>query len=381
MKFGTKVIHAGLQPDPATGAIMTPIYQTTTYVQDAPHVHKGYAYGRTHNPTRTALQNNLAALENAKYAVCFSSGMAAADAVIRLFKPGDDILVSADLYGGTYRLFTQSFADFGIQFRFVNMNDATSIEQHILPNTKMLWLETPSNPTLRIIDLAAVGNICKKQQILFCVDNTFATPYLQQPFNFGADLIVHSATKYLGGHSDVILGAVLCNEEALHKKLAFTQNAVGAIPSPMECFLALRGIKTLKVRMAAHCENAAAIANYLQQHPKVAQVNWPGFSHHPNHAIAKQQMRNFGGVVSFSLKEDTLAAGLKMLSNTHLFALAESLGGVESLIGHPASMTHAAIPKADRLKMGVFDSLVRLSIGIEDAEDLLTDLERSLDLV
>ena len=378
MKIGTKVIHAGLQPDPTTGAIMTPIYQTSTYVQRAPGDHDGYEYGRTQNPTRTALQNNLAALENAKHGVCFASGMAAIDTIMRLLNPGDEVIASSDLYGGTYRLFTKVFGKYGLKFHFIDMAQTADIEQHINENTKMIWIETPSNPMLNIIDLAAVAKITQAHKITLCADNTFASPYLQQPINDGADIVVHSVTKYLGGHSNVIMGAVLCNDDKIHEELVYLQNAVGAVPGPQDCFLTLRGIKTLHIRMERHCENAAAIAQYLQAHPQVDKVHWPGFADHFNHEVAKRQMRHFGGMVSFSLKKDTLADGIKVMSATRLFSLAESLGGVESLIGHPATMTHASIPLEERRKTGVVDSLIRLSVGIEDIADLIADLDQAL---
>lgn len=381
MKFGTKVIHAGISPDPSTGAIMTPIFQTSTYVQEAPGIHHGYEYGRTQNPTRTVLQNNLAALENARYGVCFSSGLSATDAVLRLLQPGDEVIAGNDLYGGTYRLFVRVFQKYGIKFHFTDMQDVNSILPLINDHTKMVWIETPTNPMLGIIDISAMSVICKSKGLRLCVDNTFASPYLQNPLDLGADVVVHSVTKYLGGHSDVIMGAVMCNDETFHEHLVFHQNAVGAVPAPMDCFLVLRGLKTLHLRMEAHCKNAALVAEFLQQHQAIKKVNYPGFETHPNHQIAKQQMRGFGGMVSFTLKNDTIEAATKVLSNTHLFALAESLGGVESLIGHPATMTHASIPLEERQKTGVLDSLLRLSVGIEDAGDLIEDLKQALDMV
>jgi len=381
MKFGTKVIHAGISPDPSTGAIMTPIFQTSTYVQEAPGIHHGYEYGRTQNPTRTVLQNNLAALENARYGVCFSSGLSATDAVLRLLQPGDEVIAGNDLYGGTYRLFVRVFQKYGIKFHFTDMQDVNSILPLINDHTKMVWIETPTNPMLGIIDISAMSVICKSKGLRLCVDNTFASPYLQNPLDLGADVVVHSVTKYLGGHSDVIMGAVMCNDETFHEHLVFHQNAVGAVPAPMDCFLVLRGLKTLHLRMEAHCKNAALVAAFLQQHQAIKKVNYPGFETHPNHQIAKQQMRGFGGMVSFTLKNDTIEAATKVLSNTHLFALAESLGGVESLIGHPATMTHASIPLEERQKTGVLDSLLRLSVGIEDAGDLIEDLKQALDMV
>lgn len=379
MRFATKAIHAGVQPDPSTGAIMTPIYQTSTYVQRAPGDHNGYEYGRTQNPTRDALQKSLAALEDAKYGVCFASGMAATDTVLRLFKPGDEIIASNDLYGGSYRIFTKIFQSYGLKFYFIDMSDPTAIEAHINKQTKAIWIETPSNPMLNILDIATIGQIAKTHNLTFCVDNTFASPYLQRPMHFGADVVIHSVTKYIGGHSDVIMGAVVCNDEAIRDELLFLQNAVGAVPGPMDCFLTLRGIKTLHLRLEQHCKNAAHIAHFLKDHPQVNKVYWPGFESHPNHEIAKQQMKGFGGMVSFSLKKDSLKDGVKMLSATKVFSLAESLGGVESLIGHPATMTHASIPLEKRQKTGVVDSLIRLSVGIEHHEDLIKDLEQALE--
>lgn len=378
MKFATKAIHAGVEPDPTTGAIMTPIYQTSTYVQAAPGDHKGYEYSRTQNPTRTALQNNLAALENAKHALCFSSGMGAIDCVAKLLKPGDEVISTNDLYGGTYRIFTKIFEQYGIKFHFVPMTDIAAAEKLVNKNTKLFWIETPTNPMLNVIDIAAYSALAKKNNILLAVDNTFATPYLQTPMDLGADIVMHSVTKYLGGHSDVVMGALCVNDDELAQRLAFIQNSCGAVPGPQDCFLVLRGIKTLHLRMKRHCENGEIIANWLVKHPKVDKVYWPGFPTHPGHAVAKKQMCGFGGMVSFTLKDNSIEAATKVLSATKLFSLAESLGGVESLIGHPATMTHASIPKAEREKTGVVDSLIRLSIGIEDAEDLIEDLKNSL---
>lgn len=377
-KAATKLIHAGVEPDPSTGAIMTPIYQTSTYVQEAPGVHKGYEYARTQNPTRTALQQAMAAIENGKHALSFGSGLAATDAIIRLLVPGDEVIVSNDLYGGTYRIFTKVFAVYGIKFHFVPMDDAASIEQYVNANTKMIWVETPTNPLLNIIDIEAVSTIAKKHGIKTVVDNTFASPYLQNPLDWGADIVVHSATKYLGGHSDVVHGVVIVNDDTLEEKLRFIQNSCGAVPGPHDCWLVLRGIKTLHVRMDRHCENGEKIAKYLRSHPKVDRVLWVGFEDHPNHAIAKKQMRGFGGMISFVLKEDNMEAATNVLKNTKLFALAESLGGVESLIGHPASMTHGSIPREERIKNGLPDSLIRLSVGIEDADDLIEDLKQAI---
>lgn len=378
MKLGTKLIHAGVSPDPSTGAIMTPIFQTSTYVQSAPGQHKGYEYARTQNPTRDALQDALAAIENGKYGISFSSGLAATDAVLKLLNPGDEVIASNDLYGGTYRIFTKVFERYGIKFSFIGMQEAENIRQYITPNTKLIWIETPTNPLLNIIDVAASAKIAQEHNILLCVDNTFASPYLQNPLDLGAHMVVHSATKYLGGHSDVVHGAVIVKDEALAKQLYFIQNSCGAVPGPQDCFLVLRGLKTLHVRMQRHCENGAAVAQFLRQHPKVAKVYWCGFEDHPNHHIAKQQMRGFGGMISFTLKDDSQEAAFKVLSGTHLFSLAESLGGVESLIGHPASMTHASIPREDRISNGLVDSLIRLSVGIEDVEDLIADLRKAI---
>ncbi|HET8572518.1 MAG TPA: cystathionine gamma-synthase [Edaphocola sp.] len=378
LKTGTKCIHAGAEPDSATGAIMTPIYQTSTYVQSAPGVHKGYEYSRTQNPTRAALEAALASIENGTHGLCFGSGMAAIDAVLRLLKPGDEAVVTNDLYGGTYRLFTKVLADYGIKFHFISMANAQDVERHINAQTRMIWMETPTNPLLNIIDIEAISAIARKHSILSVVDNTFASPYLQNPLDLGADIVVHSATKYLGGHSDVVLGAVIVKEEQMSEKLHFIQNSCGAVSGPHDSWLVLRGIKTLHVRMQRHCENGEKVARFLKNHPKISKVYWPGFEEHPNHDVAKKQMRGFGGMMSFTLKADTVAAAVELLKNTRLFALAESLGGVESLIGHPASMTHAAIPAEERRKSGLSDSLIRLSVGIEDAEDLIEDLKQAI---
>lgn len=379
MKFGTKAIHAGQQPDPSTGAIMTPIYQTSTYVQEAPGKHKGYEYARTQNPTRTALEANLATLENGKFGYCFGSGMAAIDAVAKLLVPGDEVIATNDLYGGTYRIFTKVFERYGIKFTFIDLSNAGNLAQHITDKTRMVWAETPTNPMLNIIDLAEISRQLKAHNnILFVVDNTFATPYLQNPLDLGADIVVHSATKYLGGHSDVVMGAVICNDEKIAEQIKFMQNSCGAVPGPQDVFLVLRGIKTLHVRMDRHCQNGALVANFLINHPKVEKVFFPGLPTHPNHEIAKKQMAQFGGMISFSLKGNSYEDAVKVLTSTHYFSLAESLGGVESLIGHPASMTHASIPKEEREKTGVVDSLIRLSVGIEDADDLVKDLEQAL---
>jgi cystathionine gamma-lyase len=378
MKFGTKVIHAGVHPDPQTGAVMTPIYQTSTYAQEAPGKHQGYEYARTQNPTRSVLEANLAALENAHAGICFSSGLAAMDAVMRLLNPQDEIIASNDLYGGSYRQITKVHERYGLKGHFVDMTDVSNVTAAINENTKLVWIETPTNPMLSIVDIQAVCEAVKDSGALVCVDNTFASPYLQNPHDLGADLVLHSATKYLGGHSDVVMGAVTVLSEELAEKLYFLQNAVGAIPGPQDCFLILRGIKTLHLRVQRACENAAKVAAYLADHPKVSKVYWPGFAHHPNHEVAKRQMRAFGGMVSFDLEEDNFAAAERILSNTQLFTLAESLGGVESLIGHPASMTHASIPKEERLKVGLTDSLIRLSVGVEDVDDLIEDLGKAI---
>lgn len=378
MKFATKVIHAGIEPDPSTGAVMTPIFQTSTYAQSAPGVHHGYEYARTQNPTRSALEKNLAALENGTDAICFSSGLAAQDAVIKLFSAGDEILAVNDLYGGSYRQMVRVWGQWGLKSRFVDMYDAGRVEQEIGPDTKLIWMETPTNPMLNIVDIAAVCSIARKRGIMTCVDNTFASPYLQNPLDMGADIVLHSATKYIGGHSDVVHGCLVVNSAELAQRLHFIQNACGAVPGPQDCFLILRGIKTLHLRVQRACENAAAVAKYLAKHPKVAKVYWPGFAEHPGHEVAKKQMRMFGAMVSFDLKDNTLENATRVLSATHLFTLAESLGGVESLIGHPASMTHASIPREERLKVGLTDSLIRLSIGVEDADDLIADLKTAL---
>jgi cystathionine gamma-lyase len=378
MKFATKVLHAGIEPDPTTGAIMTPIYQTSTYVQASPGSHKGYAYARGKNPTRSQLEKNLAALENAKYALCFSSGMGAIDAVAKLLRPGDEVITGDDLYGGTYRMFTKVFEHFGIKFHFIDLKDASNINKYVNKNTKLIWLETPTNPTMQIVDIAACAQIAKANNILLAVDNTFASPYLQNPLDLGADIIMHSVTKYLGGHSDVIMGALCVNDDKLYEQLAFIHNSCGATPGPMDSFLVLRGIKTLHLRMQRHCENGKKIAEYLKLHPKISKVYWPGFTDHPNHEIAKKQMRDFGGMISFDIKSGSKEEAFKIASSVKVFSLAESLGGVESLINHPASMTHASIPKAERERVGVTDSLLRLSVGIEDIDDLLEDLNNAL---
>jgi cystathionine beta-lyase/cystathionine gamma-synthase len=378
LKLETKLIHAGAEPDPSTGAIMTPIYQTSTYVQEAPAQHKGYEYARSQNPTRTALEKALAEIENGKFGLAFSSGVAATDAVIKLLEPGNEVIAGNDMYGGSYRLFSKIFEKFGIKFHYINMHDADNIKQYINSNTKLIWLETPTNPLMNITDIAAVSKIAKQHNILVCVDNTFATPYFQNPLDQGADIVMHSATKYLGGHSDVIQGSLMMNDAGLRERLYFIQKSCGAVPGPMDCFLVLRGIKTLHVRMQRHAENGEKIAHYLRNHTGVKKVYWAGFEDHPNHDIAKKQMRGFGGMMSFELKDESVEAAKKVLSSTHLFSLAESLGGVESLINHPATMTHASIPREERIKNGLSDSLIRLSVGIEDADDLIEDLKKAI---
>lgn len=378
MKFGTKVIHSGVKPDPSTGAIMTPIFQTSTYVQNAPGDHKGYEYARSQNPTRTVLENNLAALECGSMALCYGSGLAAIDAILKLLSPGDELISTSDLYGGTYRIMVQVFAKYDIKFHFVGMDSILKIAEKINENTKMIWVETPTNPMLNIIDIEAVSKLAQSKGIMTVVDNTFATPYLQNPLKLGADVVMHSATKYLGGHSDVVHGALIVKDLEVGKKLQFIQKAVGAVPGPQDCFLILRGIKTLHIRVQRACENARKVADYLKTQNKIANVYYPGLTDHPNHDLAKRQMKDFGGMVSFDLVEDTIESATKVLAGTHYFALAESLGGVESLIGHPASMTHGSIPREDRLAVGITDSLIRLSVGIEDIEDLIEDLDKAL---
>jgi len=378
MKQGTKFIHAGTEPDPSTGAIMTPIYQTSTYVQAAPGKHKGYEYARSQNPTRKALEDALAQIENGKYGLAFSSGVAATDAVIKLLEPGNEVIAGSDMYGGTYRLFSKVFEKFGIKFHYVDMQDVNNIAMLINENTKLIWMETPTNPLMNVSDIAAVAQISRQRNLILCVDNTFASPYLQNPLDLGADIVMHSSTKYLGGHSDVIQGALIMNDEGLRERLYFIQKSCGAVPGPMDCFLVLRGIKTLHVRMQRHCENGKAIAHFLRNHPAINKVYWCGFEDHPGFEIAKRQMRDFGGMMSFTLKDDSVENATRVLSSTHLFALAESLGGVESLINHPASMTHASIPREERIKNGLTDSLIRLSVGIEDVEDLIEDLNKAI---
>jgi cystathionine beta-lyase/cystathionine gamma-synthase len=378
MKPATKYIHAGANPDPSTGAIMTPIYQTSTYVQEAPAVNKGYEYARSQNPTRKALEDAYAVIENAQYALAFSSGVAATDAVLKLLAPGDEVICGNDLYGGSYRLFTKVFEKFGIRFIYVDTTHAENVKNAVTANTKLIWVETPTNPLMNITDITAMAAIAKAGNILLAVDNTFASPALQNPLDLGADIVMHSATKYLGGHSDVIQGSLMMNDASLREKLYFIQKSCGAVPGPMDCFLVLRGIKTLGIRMKAHCENGRIIANWLRNHPKVGKVYWPGFEDHPGYAVAKKQMSDFGGMISFELKNDSVEEAKRVLSSTHLFSLAESLGGVESLINHPASMTHASIPREERIKNGLSDSLIRLSVGIEDADDLVQDLEKAI---
>ena len=378
MKFNTKTIHGGQSLDTSFNAVMPPIYQTSTYAQSSPGKHKGYEYSRTHNPTRTALQNSFASLENANYGLAFASGLAAIDAIIKLLKPGDEVISTNDLYGGTYRLFTKIFSVYGIKFHFIGMHDLNSIEKLINKNTRLIWTETPTNPMLNISDISALSCISKKHKILLAVDNTFATPYLQRPLDLGADIVVHSATKYLGGHSDVVLGAIMLNDSELADKLYFIQNASGAICGPQDSFLVLRGIKTLHVRMQRHCDNTKEIAEFLNSHKKVDHVYWPGFNFHLNHEIATKQMDDYGGMLSFKLKSNDIKDTFKVLEKLKIFTLAESLGGVESLSGHPASMTHASIPKAEREKSGLSDSLIRLSVGIEDSEDLIQDLIQAI---
>jgi cystathionine beta-lyase/cystathionine gamma-synthase len=378
LRLGTKYIHAGAEPDPSTGAIMTPIYQTSTYVQEAPGVNKGFEYARSQNPTRKALEEAYAQIEQAKYGLAFSSGVAATDAVIKLLEPGDEVIAANDMYGGTYRLFTKIFAKFGIKFIYVDTTDATNISNAITEKTKLIWIETPTNPLMNITDISAVAEVAKKAKAILCVDNTFASPYLQNPLTLGADIVMHSATKYLGGHSDLIQGCLMMNDADLREQLYFIQKSSGAVPGPMDCFLVLRGIKTLHVRMQRHCENGEKIAHFLRNHPKVQRVYWCGFEDHHNYAIAQKQMRGFGGMMSFTLKDDSVENAKRVLSSTKVFSLAESLGGVESLINHPASMTHASIPREERIKNGLTDSLIRLSVGIEDVEDLIEDLNQAI---
>ncbi len=378
LHLDTRLIHAGQEPDGGTGAIMTPIFQTSTYVQESPGKHKGYAYARGKNPTRSALEKCIASLEGAKYALCFSSGMGSIDAIVKLLKPGDEVITGDDLYGGTYRMFTKVFAPLGIKFHFIDLKDANNIEKYINTNSKLLWVETPTNPTMQIVDLEVCSKIAKEHNLIFAVDNTFASPYLQNPMQWGADIVMHSATKYLGGHSDVIMGALCINDDKLYEQLAFIHNSCGAVPGPMDSFLVLRGLKTLHVRMDRHCYNGRKIAEFLKTHPAIEKIYWPGFTDHPNHAIAKKQMRDYGGMISVVLKNADLEKTFKIASSFKVFSLAESLGGVESLVNHPATMTHASIPKEERERVGVVDNLLRLSVGIEFVDDLLADLKQAL---
>jgi cystathionine gamma-synthase/cystathionine gamma-lyase len=378
MKFGTKAIHAGIEPDPTTGAIMTPIYQTSTYVQQSPGKHKGYEYARSSNPTRTALQTALAALENGKHGICYASGLAATDAVLKLFKPGDEIIAPSDIYGGTYRLMKRIFEPFGLVFKFVDIEEVGQIDRLLSEKTKLVWLETPTNPLLKIIDIEPITRICKEKNVLTCVDNTFASPYLQNPLDLGADIVMHSVTKYLGGHSDTVMGALITSNDELAAQLKFIQNATGAVPGPQDCFLVLRGIKTLHIRMQRHCENAGQVAVWLSAHPKVGKVYYPGLPDHPGHELAGKQMRGFGGVVSFELKDDSYEKTVRTMENLRVFALGESLGGVESLCTHPATMSHGGMPREERLKIGLKDTLIRLSVGIEDVEDIIADLDQAI---
>lgn len=378
MEFATKLIHAGIEPDPTTGAVMTPIFQTSTYAQEAPGKHKGYEYSRTHNPTRTVLQDNLAALEGGKYGLCYATGLAATDAVLKMLKPGDEVVASSDLYGGTYRIFTKIYQNFGIRFHFVRIQSGDDVLPHLNENTRLIWVETPTNPLLQIVDIASVSKVARDKIILFAVDNTFATPYLQNPLALGADIVMHSLTKYMAGHSDVVMGALVVKDDELHQRLAFIQNASGATPGPMDCFLVLRGLKTLHVRMDRHCQNAKELANWLYHHPKVGHVYYPGLEHHVGHAIAAVQMNDFGGMLSFTLKNDDLDDAIRVMSSYKVFTLAESLGGVESLCTHPASMTHGSIPKEERERNGLKDTLIRLSVGLEDIKDLKADLEQAI---
>ena len=378
MKLNTKIIHAGVEPDPSTGAIMTPIFQTSTYVQDGPNEHKGYDYSRAGNPTRTALEKSFAALENAKHALAFSSGVAATDSIIKLLKPGDEVIAANDMYGGTYRLFSKVWEDFGIRFIYTDTSIIENVDRCLTDKTKLIWIETPTNPLMNVTDIAAVAKLSAKSGALLCVDNTFASPYLQNPLLLGADIVMHSVTKYLGGHSDVVMGALMMDSDSLKEKLFFIQKSCGAVPGPMDCFLVLRGIKTLHVRMQRHCENGKKVAQYLATHDKVKKVYWCGFEDFYGHEVAKKQMRDFGGMMSFELKDDSPETAKKVLTSTKIFALAESLGGVESLINHPASMTHASIPHEERIKNGLTDSLIRLSVGIEDVDDLIEDLKQAI---
>ncbi len=378
LHLDTRLIHAGQEPDSGTGAIMTPIFQTSTYVQEYPGKHKGFAYARGKNPTRSALEKCIASLEGAKYGLCFSSGMGAVDAIIKLLKPGEEVITGDDLYGGTYRMFTKVFANFGIKFHFIDLKDANNIKKYLNSNTKLIWIETPTNPTMQIVDMEACSKIAKENKLIFAVDNTFASPYLQNPMDWGADIVMHSATKYLGGHSDVVMGALCMNDDKLYEQLAFIHNSCGAVPGPMDSFLVLRGLKTLHVRMDRHCANGRKVAEFLKTHPAIEKIYWPGFTDHPNHAIAKKQMRDFGGMISVVLKNADLDKTFKIASSFKVFSLAESLGGVESLVNHPATMTHASIPKEERERVGVVGNLLRFSVGIEYIDDLLADIKQAL---
>ena len=378
LRFNSAAIHGGQEPDKAFGAVMPPIYQTSTYAQTTPGQHKGYEYSRTHNPTRSALERSIAVLENGKHGLAFASGMAAMDTVIKLFQPGDEIISTDDLYGGSYRIFTKIFEKYGLKIHFVNMENPENITPFLNDKTQLIWIETPTNPMMKVVDIQAIAEVGNQNNILVAVDNTFASPYLQQPLALGADIVLHSATKYLAGHSDTVLGLLVVNDDALQEQLSFIQNSSGGVPGPMDCFLTLRGIKTLHLRMQRHCENGAAVATYLQEHPKVEKVFWPGFEDHPNHATAKKQMKDFGGMLSFIPNGGELSVAVAIVEKLKIFTLAESLGGVESLAGHPASMTHASIPKATREKSGVVDGLIRLSVGVEDVNDLIADLEQAI---
>ncbi|CAL2089333.1 Cystathionine beta-lyase [Tenacibaculum sp. 190524A02b] len=382
MKFNTKAIHGGQKHEEATGAVMTPIFQTSTYAQASPGVNKGYEYSRAANPTRTALENAFASIENGTHGFAFSSGLAAIDCILRILNPGDEVIAGDDLYGGTYRMFTKLFQKYGLTFKYVNMDTSRNVASAISKATKLIWIETPTNPLMKIADIEAITKEVKEvnSNILIAVDNTFATPYLQRPLDLGVDIVMHSATKYLGGHSDLVMGALMVNSEVLAKELNFIQFAAGAIAGPMDSFLALRGMKTLHLRMQRHCENGKAVAEYLMNHPKVGEVYYPGLKSHPSYEVAKKQMDAFGGMVSFKLKDETKKAAFTFLENTRIFALAESLGGVESLVNHPSTMTHASIPEEERLKIGITDALIRLSVGVEDIEDLLVDLEQALNI-
>lgn len=379
LHIDTRLIHAGQEPDSVTGAIMTPIFQTSTYVQEYPGKHKGFAYARGKNPTRSALEKCIASLEGTKYGICFSSGMGSIDAIIKLLKQGDEVITGDDLYGGTYRMFTKVFANFGIKFHFIDLKDTNNIKKYLNANTKLIWIETPTNPTMQIVDMEACSKIAKENKLIFAVDNTFASPYLQNPMQWGADIVMHSVTKYLGGHSDVVMGALCINDDKLHEQLAFIHNSCGAVPGPMDCFLVLRGLKTLHVRMDRHCYNGRKVAEFLKTHSAIEKIYWPGFIDHPNHAIAKKQMRDFGGMISVVLKNADLEKTFKIASSFRVFSLAESLGGVESLVNHPATMTHASIPKEERERVGVVDNLIRFSVGIEHIDDLLADIKQTLE--